>query len=212
MVTFAAAVAQARAGQLMPLAVPAATRTRDFPGVPIGAETIATFAEIAHRGRRTRETAGDDVAADPPLGSGGRRSRTGARADRESPGSGCRSRRSRDGASHAAWPGPAAADRYRQLRGMAQRVLRAAAMHVTDAQHVGQEKPVGHAAPQQRGSPGPGGRAELLGAAVARVGPEAGRDMPHRVHRDGVQRDLARHGARVADAGPRRKAETGRLA
>ena len=50
-VTFAAAVAQARAGQLVSLAVTTATRTRDFPAVPTAAETIAPgFVQTAWQG------------------------------------------------------------------------------------------------------------------------------------------------------------------
>lgn len=50
-VTFAAAVGQARAGQLVPLAVTTATRTPDFPDVPTAAETIAPgFAQTTWQG------------------------------------------------------------------------------------------------------------------------------------------------------------------
>ena len=85
----------------------------------------------------------------------------------------------------------------RRLRGIAQRRVRAAAVHVVDAEHIGEKQPVEPAALQRLRQIEPVGQAVVAERAVARMGPQPRRLMRHAVHGEGVEPDLLCHGTNL---------------
>src|SRR5205085_5842832 len=81
----------------------------------------------------------------------------------------------------------------RRLRGVAQRRVRAAAEHVIDPEHVGEEQSVKTPALQHLRKMGPVGQAVILRGAVARMRPQSRRLMRHAIHGEGVEPDLLGH-------------------
>ncbi len=84
----------------------------------------------------------------------------------------------------------------RRLRGIAQRGIGAAAVHVIDAEHVGEEQAVEPPALQCFRQIEPIRQPVIVDGAVARMGPQPGRLMRHAVHGKGVEPDLFFHGWR----------------
>ncbi len=81
----------------------------------------------------------------------------------------------------------------RGLRRVAQRRIRTAAVHVVDAEHVGEEKAVEPPALQRSRQIGPVGQAVIFRCAVARMGPQPRRLVCDAVHGEGVEPDFFFH-------------------
>ncbi len=81
----------------------------------------------------------------------------------------------------------------RHLGGLANRRLAVAAIHVINAQHIGNEQPIELAALEDFRQIGPVFEVLVLPGAVARMRPEARRLMADAVHVKRVEADLAGH-------------------
>ncbi len=183
----------AQHGAVLPASLP---QLVDHLHVVLGhgiARVVAGLLALAHALRGAVQVAGDDVPADAPVGQMvQRRHAAGERIGR------LERQRAGDAEAQVLRHQRHRRDQqqrvvHRHLHRLFQRGARAAAIHVVDAQHVGEKQRVKPPALQCAREIGPVAQRVVGVGAVARMCPQAGRLVCHAVHVEGVQADLLGH-------------------